>query len=134
MSILEKIIAELTRHAESSAPPAGAPAAPATPPAASDAPAAPTGGFHGTDVEAVLTKLASQQREQLNWQTSIVDLLKLLNLDHGLHARQMLAMELGYKDDLSDTASMNVWLHRKVMEQLAAHGGQVPDSLKGGSQ
>ena len=64
------------------------------------------------DVEAVLTDLASQNPQQLNWRTSIVDLMKLLNLDSSITARKELAQELHYTGDTNDSASMNTWLHK----------------------
>jgi hypothetical protein len=82
------------------------------------------------DVEAVLTKLASENKEKLDWRRSIVDLMKLLNLDSGLGARKELAKELGYTGDMNDSASMNIWLHKQVMQKLAANGGKVPADLK----
>jgi hypothetical protein len=81
------------------------------------------------DVDAVLTKLSAQQKEKLDWQSSIVDLMKLLKLDSGLSARKELARELGYKGDTNDTAAMNVWLHKQVMQNLAQHGGKVSSAL-----
>src|SRR5262245_1887303 len=82
------------------------------------------------DVEAVLTNLASQNKEKLDWRKSIVDLMKLLNLDSSLSARKELANELNYTGDTNDSAKMNVWLHKQVMVKLAENGGKVPDSLK----
>jgi hypothetical protein len=82
------------------------------------------------DVEAVLTDLGSKNSQQLNWRTSIVDLMKLLNLDSSLSARQELARELHYSGDTNDSASMNIWLHKHVMQKLAENGGKVPDDLK----
>ena len=82
------------------------------------------------DVEAVLTALADQNSEKLNWRTSIVDLMKLLGLDSSLAARKQLAEELHYSGDTSDSASMNIWLHKQVMTKLAENGGKVPDDLK----
>src|SRR3954470_10648388 len=82
------------------------------------------------DVEAVLTNLASQNPQQLNWRTSIVDLMKLLNLDSSLQARKELAQELHYSGDMNDSATMNVWLHKQVMQKLAENGGKIPDDLK----
>jgi hypothetical protein len=83
------------------------------------------------DVEAVLTKLGGQNKEKLDWRSSIVDLMKLLNLDSSLSARKELAKELNYTGDMNDSARMNVWLHKQVMIKLAENGGKVPDSLKG---
>jgi hypothetical protein len=81
-------------------------------------------------VEAILMKLASQNKERLDWRRSIVDLMKLLNLDSGLSARKELAKELHYTGNTNDSAAMNVWLHKQVMIKLAENGGKVPDELK----
>jgi hypothetical protein len=82
------------------------------------------------DVEAILAKLADEQDEDYDWNSSIVDLMKLLKLDSGLGARKQLAQELGYTGDLNGSAEMNIWLHKQVMTKLAESGGKVPDSLK----
>jgi Domain of unknown function (DUF3597) len=82
------------------------------------------------DVEAVLTKLSASNSQKLDWRKSIVDLMKLLDLDSGLAARKELAQELKYTGDTNDSASMNIWLHKQVMQKLAESGGKVPDSLK----
>jgi Domain of unknown function (DUF3597) len=82
------------------------------------------------EVEAMIAKLAAGQREQYDWRQSIVDLMKLLNLDSSLNARKQLAQELGYTGALDGSAEMNVWLPRQVMTKLAESGGKVPDSLK----
>jgi len=81
------------------------------------------------DVEASLGQLAATKTEKLNWRTSIVDLMKLLDIDSSLQNRKELAQELGYKGDMSDSANMNIWLHKRVMQELAAHGGKVPREL-----
>jgi len=75
-------------------------------------------------------QLASQNKERLDWRRSIVDLMKLLNLDSGLSARKELAKELHYTGNTDDSAAMNVWLHKQVMIKLAENGGKVPDELK----
>ncbi len=94
------------------------------------APAAANGDAAGTvDVEAILTNLAANAGHPSNWQTSIVDLMKLLGMDSSLGQRQELAKELGYTGDMNDSASMNVWLHKQVMTQMAANGGKVPPSM-----
>ena len=82
-----------------------------------------------TDVEAVLDGMAAKEVQKLNWQTSIVDLMKLLDIDSSLQSRKELAKELNYSGDTSDSASMNIWLHKQVMKQLAANGGKVPAAL-----
>jgi hypothetical protein len=94
---------------------------------------APAGGSSTTqpvDVEKVLTDMASHNSQKLDWRHSIVDLMKLLDLDSSLSARQELARELNYSGSMDDSASMNVWLHKQVMQKLAANGGKVPDDLK----
>jgi hypothetical protein len=82
------------------------------------------------DIETVLIQKAAAKHEKLNWQTSIVDLMKLVDLDPSLENRKTLAGELGYTGNTQDSASMNIWLHKEVMQKLAASGGKVPDSLR----
>ncbi|SHK03577.1 protein of unknown function [Roseomonas rosea] len=111
-----------------------APAATPSTPAAGQAPTAPGQGgspAQAVDVQAVLTDMASKNPQKLNWQSSIVDLMKLLDLDSSLAARKELAGELGYTGSTDDSAAMNIWLHKQVMQKLAENGGRVPDSLKG---
>ena len=92
---------------------------------------ATTGGSQSAvDVEAILTEKASQKGEKLNWRQSIVDLMKLLDLDSSLAARKQLAQELGYAGELNGSAEMNIWLHKQVMKKLADNGGKVPETLK----
>jgi hypothetical protein len=81
------------------------------------------------DVELVMTKLADQNEEDLDWRRSIVDLMKILNLDSSLAARKQLAQELHYTGNMNDTAPMNRWLHKQVMRKLAENGGKVPAEL-----
>ena len=82
------------------------------------------------DVEQMLNAKNQSAGGSLNWRSSIVDLLKLLDLDSSLQARKELATELNYTGDTNDSASMNIWLHRQVMNKLAANGGKVPADLK----
>jgi len=114
------------------AQPSAAPAAPQTaaPAPAAPAPAVPTPAMEMVDVEAILNAKAQQAGQPLNWRTSIVDLMKLLDIDSSLQARKELAQELHYTGDTGDSASMNIWLHRQVMNRLAANGGKVPADLK----
>lgn len=91
---------------------------------------AATATMSQVDVEAVLTDLASKNKEKLDWRKSIVDLMKLLDLDSSLSARKELAKELHYTGDTNDSAKMNVWLHKQVMQKLAENGGKVPADLK----
>jgi uncharacterized protein DUF3597 len=82
-------------------------------------------------VEAKIQKIAKDTgRDNYNWKQSIVDLMKLLDLDSSLAARKELAQELGYTGKLDGSAEMNVWLHKQVMTKLMASGGTVPDSLR----
>ena len=133
MSILEKIISTIFGHA--GAAPAGTPAAPAAPSAPAAAPSSPPASPAAkpatqVDVADVLTKLAAKSKEKLDWRHSIVDLMKLLNLDSSLAARKALAGELHYTGDTNDSATMNIWLHKQVMQKLADNGGKVPDELR----
>ena len=116
--------------AAGAAPSATSTSAPAAPGSAS-APAAPGAApMSQVDVAAVLTKLAAESKEKLDWRKSIVDLMKLLDLDSSLAARKELAKELNYSGDTNDSASMNIWLHKQVMVKLADNGGKVPEDLK----
>ena len=84
----------------------------------------------GVDVVAKLEGLAAANPQKLNWKTSIVDLLKLLDLDSSLAARKDLATELGCPAErMGDTAAMNIWLHKAVLRKLAENGGNVPKDL-----
>lgn len=76
------------------------------------------------DVEVILNDKAAQHKEPLDWKGSIVDLLKVLDMDSSLTARKDLALELGYNGPRDGSAEMNLWLHRKVIERLAANGGK----------
>ena len=107
-------------------PAIGAPAAPQ--PAPTLAPAAPT-AISEVDVIASLENKAAAHPEKLNWRTSIVDLMKLLDIDSSLQNRRELADELGFSGNKDDSASMNIWLHKQVMRELAANGGKVPADL-----
>ena len=110
----------------------GQQAAPGAMSASSASPASATagGGAQSVDVEAVLSGMAAKTGQKLDWHNSIVDLMKLLDLDSSLAARKELAKELHYTGDMNDSASMNVWLHKQVMRKLAENGGKVPEELK----
>lgn len=116
----------------SSAPAAAPSSAPAAPAAQSSAPSAPAAAPPGNvDIAAILDKAAAaKKKEKLEWRTSIVDLMKALDIDSGLAARKELAGELGYTGDTNDSASMNVWLHKQVMAKLAANGGKLPPEIR----
>lgn len=130
MSVFGDILAKIFHHPKAKAAPAAPPpsAAPAAVPSAA-APAAPT-ATPAVDVEAVLEVMAKDNGQTLNWRQSIVDLLKLLSIDSSLANRKELAAELGYSGDTDDSATMNVWLHKAVMQKLADNGGLVPDALR----
>ena len=81
------------------------------------------------DIGAVLDNAVSKSGQQLNWRTSIVDLMKALGLDSSLSSRKELAQELGYTGDTGDSAAMNIWLHKQVIRKLSENGGQVPADL-----
>jgi hypothetical protein len=136
MSVFGSIVSAIfgSKHAASVTPGAGS----ASPSSSSPSASAPAGSagttaakpISRTDVEAILAKLAAEQRENLDWKNSIVDLMKLLKLDSSLGARKQLAQELGYTGALDGSATMNVWLQKQVMTKLAESGGKVPDSLR----
>jgi len=128
MGILSNIFHKIfpSSHPAVAATPQAAPASAAAPAAAAPV-SAP---ISDVDVEAILNGKAQQSGQPLNWRTSIVDLLKLLDLDSSLQSRKELAQELHYSGDTNDSASMNVWLHRQVMNKLAQNGGKVPADLK----
>jgi 3-oxoacyl-ACP reductase-like protein len=134
MSIFDSIKNAIFGHGATPAAastPASAPAAapgPTAAPAASVAAANPA--VSQAALEAQLTQLSAKNSQKLNWQTSIVDLMKLVGLDPSFANRKQLAQELGYTGDTGDSATMNIWLHKTVMEKLAASGGQVPADLK----
>ncbi len=82
------------------------------------------------DVEQVLeAKMAEKGNPDLNWRTSIVDLMKLLDIDSSLDNRKELATELGYTGAKDGSAEMNIWLHKEVMRRLGENGGRVPANL-----
>jgi hypothetical protein len=131
MSIFGNIMSAIFGHSTAQTQPkpsTGNTAAAPSPSSASTS--ASTAPQSQVDVEAVLNKLASQNREKLDWRKSIVDLMKLLKLDSSLSARQELAKELHYSGDTKDSAAMNIWLHNQVMIKLAENGGKVPDDLR----
>ena len=130
MSLFSTILSKLGIGSATAAP---APAPQRTPPAsASPAPAPAPARPPATpvDIAAVLEQRATASPQKLNWRTSIVDLLKLLDMDSSLTARKALATELGCAADLmGDSAKMNMWLHKTVLARVAANGGKVPQEL-----
>ena len=122
--------APVTDTTATSAPDAAAAPGSATPASATPASATPTvPAGPPVDVEAVLSGMAPPGGEKLNWQQSIVDLMKLLGMDSSLTARKELATELHYTGNQDDSATMNVWLHKQIMQKLAENGGKLPAGL-----
>ena len=133
MSVFGNIVSAIFGHAAKAEPaPATAGAsAGSRPPGSSTSSAPPSvSPLSQVDVESVLVQLASRSKEKLDWRKSIVDLMKLLDLDSGLTARKELAKELHYTGDTNDSATMNIWLHKQVMIKLAENGGKVPAELR----
>ena len=131
MGIFSSIVSAIFGRAQAAgSAETGAAAAAAAAPAAAAGAAKPQ-PMTRAQVEAMIQNIADTTgRKDYNWNQSIVDLMKLLNLDSGLGARKQLAQELGYKGALDGSAEMNVWLHKQVMAKLMESGGVVPDSLK----
>ncbi|GKQ51135.1 DUF3597 domain-containing protein [Bradyrhizobium sp. Ce-3] len=136
MSIFGKIMGAIFGSSASAAPaggtatsaaPAGGSGSASSSPAAVPAGAAPA---QSVDVAPILDKAVAAKGEKLEWRTSIVDLMKALDIDSSLSARKELAKELGYTGDTNDSASMNIWLHKQVMSKLAANGGKLPPDIK----
>ena len=123
MSIFGKIMSAIFGSSATAAPPGGGAATGGA--AAGGAPAAAT-----VDVAPILDKAVAAKKEKLEWRTSIVDLMKALDIDSSFSARKDLAKELGYTGDSNDSASMNIWLHKQVMSKLAANGGKLPPEIK----
>lgn len=97
---------------------------------ASAAPTSVPSSVSSVDVNSVVSGYAAKKGETLNWKSSIVDLLKALDLDSSLNSRKELAKELHFSGDTNDSASMNIWLHKQVMQKLAANGGKIPADLQ----
>ena len=93
-------------------------------------PSSATSLAKSVDVGPILDKAVAAKKEKLEWRTSIVDLMKALDIDSSLNARKELAKELNYTGDTNDSAAMNIWLHRQVIARIVANGGKVPADLK----
>jgi len=129
MSIFGKIMGAIFGTKAEAATPGGTPAAggskPGTTTPSSTATTAPS-----VDVGPILDKAVAAKKEKLEWRTSIVDLMKALDIDSSLAARKELAEELHYTGDTHDSAAMNIWLHKQVLTKLAENGGKLPADLK----
>jgi hypothetical protein len=124
MSIFGKIMSAIFGTKAEAAPAGGGAAAGGAASGGSAAPAATV------DVAPILDAAVKAKGEKLEWRTSIVDLMKALDIDSSFTARKELAKELGYTGDSNDSASMNIWLHKQVMTKLAANGGKLPPEIK----
>jgi hypothetical protein len=136
MSIFGKIMSAIFGTKADAAAPGAAPtaggAAPAggAPPSTTAAAGSSAAPAQSVDVAPILDKAVAAKGEKLEWRTSIVDLMKALDIDSSFSARKELAKELGYTGDSNDSASMNIWLHKQVMTKLAANGGVLPPDIK----
>jgi len=130
MSVFGELVSKIFSHGKAAAPASTPAPTAAAAPAAPKAAAAPTMAAANSErAEDILEQLAAQSSQKLDWRNSIVDLMKLVHMDSSLAKRQELAKELGYTGDMNDSAKMNVWLHQKVMENLAQDNGQVAANL-----
>jgi hypothetical protein len=134
MGLFTNLMSKIFRHA-TAAPSTTIEAAtsptPTTPGASAVSSGASSASEKSVDVTAIPDDLAVKNPEKLDWRKSIVDLMKLVEMDSGLSARKQLARELHYSGDESDSAAMNVWLHKQVVTKLAENGGSVPPELLG---
>ena len=126
MSIFGKIMSAIF-GSTASATPAGGAASSGGAAAGAGSAAAPA---QTVDVAPILDKAVAAKKEKLEWRTSIVDLMKALDIDSSLSARKELAKELHYTGDTNDSAAMNIWLHKQVLTKLAANGGKLQADLK----
>ena len=126
MSIFGKIMSAIFGTKAAATPAGGAPAPGAAAGTTSGSAAAPAAPAQSVDVAPILDKAVAAKGEKLEWRTSIVDLMKALDIDSSFSARKELAKELGFTGDSNDSASMNIWLHKQVMAKLAANGGKLP--------
>ncbi|MEJ6791120.1 DUF3597 domain-containing protein [Brevundimonas sp. BR2-1] len=125
MSILGNILGKIFKRRETATPTAAP--APTAAPTTTTTTFAPTPAAQPVDVDGILDFMNEQRDQKLNWRTSIVDLMKLTGMDSTLAERRELAGELGYTGDTSDTASMNIWLHKQVIQRIRDNGGQIRD-------
>jgi hypothetical protein len=130
MSIFGKIMSAIFGTKAEAAPAGGGAVGGAAPAGGSSSAAAGTAPAQSVDVAPILDKAVAAKGEKLAWRTSIVDLMKALDIDSSFAARKELAKELGYTGDSNDSASMNIWLHKQVMTKLAANGGKLPPEIK----
>jgi len=127
MSIFGKIWSKITAHAESA--PSGTGSGSTSAPMSGVNPSSSGTASPPVDVEAIMMDLEKKSGHKSNWRESIVDMMSLLGMEHSLAERKALATELGYTGDMNDSGSMNIWLHKQVMKQMAANGGKVPANM-----
>ena len=130
MSIFGKIMSAIFGTKADAAPAGGGAAAGTGSSAGGSSGGAAAAPAATVDVAPILDQAVKAKGEKLEWRTSIVDLMKALDIDSSFAARKELAKELGYTGDSSDSASMNIWLHKQVMAKLAANGGKLPADIK----
>jgi hypothetical protein len=128
MSIFGKIMSAIFGSKADAAPAGGAAGGTASATTASGGSSAAPAAT--VDVAPIMDAAVKAKGEKLEWRTSIVDLMKALDIDSSFTARKELAKELGYTGDSNDSASMNIWLHKQVMAKLAANGGKLPPEIK----
>jgi hypothetical protein len=126
-TLMNKIFHSSSEASAQSAPEART--ADARPADSGGGPATAAPRIEAVDVSAILDRMATENKQKLDWRHSIVDLMKLVGIDSSLSARRELAADLQYTGDTGDTAAMNVWLHEEVMKKLAENGGMVPQEL-----
>src|ERR1700675_3964546 len=130
MSIFGKIMSAIFGTKADAAPAGGGAAAGPTSGSTAPAGGSSAAPAQSVDVAPILDKAVAAKGEKLAWRTSIVDLMKALDIDSSFAARKELATELGYTGDSNDSATMNIWLHKQVMTKLAANGGKLPADIK----
>jgi Domain of unknown function (DUF3597) len=132
MSVFGKIMSAIFGAKADAVTPGGTAASGASTPGASAATLVPSAAtpVPSVDLAPILDQAAAAKKEKLEWRTSIVDLMKALDLDSSLSERKALAKELNYSGDTNDSATMNIWLHKQVMTKLAENGGKLPADLK----
>jgi len=130
MSILGNILGKIfKRKDEPAAPPQPAPTSTPVQPHVTAAAATAPQPAPAVDVAGILDFMNDQRDQKLNWRTSIVDLMKLCGMESSLAERKELADELGYTGDKSDSATMNIWLHKQVIQKIIDNGGQLPGDM-----
>ncbi len=137
MSIFSSIMSKIVGHSAAQQSAADNAAMPATPAASYTAPAATadatpapaTASISNVDIAERMDGLAKATKHESDWRSSIVDMMSLLGMDSSITNRRALAAELGFDGDMNDSATMNVWLHKAVMQKLAENGGTVPADL-----